>query len=77
MSDQDELMVQNLLDAGADDKTAAQFSALLKNGTRAQQINLLKEQRAILLDNLHGSQNRLDCLDYLLYTMKKKGENNE
>lgn len=71
------LLVQNLLDAGVDDLAVVRFSALLKSGTQAQQMRLLKEQRAILLDNLHDSQRRLDLLDHLIYNMEKERQTYE
>lgn len=77
MAQSENPLVQNLLDAGIDTDVAVHFSALLKSGTAAQQMQLLKEQRVILLDNLHDSQRRLDLLDHLIYTMKKERKTNE
>ena len=71
MKREHEILVQNLLDAGGDTAAAESFCALLENGTHAQQMKLLQQQRTILLECLHKSQRNLDCLDYLIYTLKK------
>ena len=43
-----------------------------KPGVRQQQIELLCKHRRELLDELHGCQDKIDCLDYLLYQLKEK-----
>lgn len=35
------------------------------------QLQILSEQRKELLDELHLVQKELDCLDYLIYKIKK------
>ncbi|MBR6268004.1 MAG: hypothetical protein IKR28_06695 [Selenomonadaceae bacterium] len=65
-------MRQNLLDAGIDTSEAEKIVSLLDSGNREAAMRKLREQRAVLLENLHISQRRIDCFDYLLRKMEKK-----
>ena len=62
----------NLRDAGCDETMMKQFFRLQKDGRRQEQYRLLSMHRAQLLDRLHVSQHMIDCLDYLIYAMKKE-----
>lgn len=64
-------LLRNLKDAGCDEAMIQKYLQLQKEGKRQEQFRLLSLHRASLLDQLHVSQNRIDCLDYLIYTMKK------
>ena len=47
---------------------------LKKNGnTKEEQIRIIRKSRAQLLDEIHGKQQLLDRLDYMLYQMKEGG----
>lgn len=47
---------------------------LEKNGnTKEEQIRIIRKNRAQLLDEIHGKQQLLDRLDYMLYQLKKGG----
>ncbi|HIZ77161.1 MAG TPA: hypothetical protein H9669_06035 [Firmicutes bacterium] len=70
-SKEDQLF-QNLKDAGCDGRTVETFFKLRKEGRQKEVLRLLSLHRASLLDQLHVSQQRLDCLDYLIYTMKRE-----
>ena len=37
-----------------------------------EQIRILRRQRCRLLEDIHGKQKCLDCLDYLIYKAKKQ-----
>lgn len=69
-------LLRNLRDAGFDEDAIQKFLGLRKDGRSSEQYRLLSLQRASLLDQLHVSQHRIDCLDYLVYTMKKEQTNN-
>ncbi len=71
MSEEDRILC-NLKDAGCDETTIKQFFRFQKDGRRQEQYRLLAIHRALLLDQLHVSQHMIDCLDYLVYTMKKE-----
>ena len=71
MSEEDKLL-RNLKDAGCDDETIKKFFQLRAGGRKQEQYRLLSMHRALLLDKLHVSQQMIDCLDYLVYAMKKE-----
>ena len=51
---------------------------LEKNGnTKEEQIRIIRKSRAQLLDEIHGKQQLLDRLDYMLYQMKEGGRESE
>lgn len=71
------ILYQNLIDAGCDEKTTEQCMALAKEHKQADIFPLLLAHRTALLKAIHTSQQQIDCLDFLVYTMKKelKGTN--
>lgn len=68
-------LLRNLKDAGFDEDTIQKFLGLRKDGRTEEQYRLLALQRASLLDQVHISQHMIDCLDYLVYSMKKEKTN--
>lgn len=67
----------NLTDAGCDEETVRCFCALEAEACqraliRERQIRLLRKQRRMLLEQLHGCQKKIDCLDYLLYRLREE-----
>lgn len=69
----EEKIAENLKDAGCDRSTIQKFLQLHEEGNRQEQLRLLSRHRISLLDTVHVSQQRIDCLDYLIYTLKKGG----
>lgn len=65
----DERIRQNLADAGCSEEFMASFE---EAGDDAERLRRLRSRRKELLVSLHADQYRLDCLDYLIYQMKKK-----
>ena len=68
---------QNLLDAGCDQETVLSCMEDLTAGAPGKMLPKLAEHRRALLEALHREQKRIDCLDYLVYTIEKiekKGE---
>ena len=65
-------VLQNLKDAGCTDEMIEKFMALQDSDDEEQQIQLLSGHRKHLLEKLHREEKRIDCLDYLIYQMKKK-----
>lgn len=59
---------------GMDADARRQFDALLGKGpeTTAQQIRMLRKYRYRLLEEIHGKQQLLDQLDYLIYEIKNQ-----
>ena len=63
-----EELIMNLKDAGCDEelitKCIKKYNKML--------IKSLQCHRCCLLDKLHEEQKKIDCLDYLIYTLKKQ-----
>lgn len=62
---------QNLLDAGCDAQQTEQFLACWRAGQQQAERQLLEAQRRRLLDALHTAQRQIDCLDYLIYQLRR------
>ena len=69
---EEERLLRNLKDAGCDDATIQRYLTLQREGRQQEQYKILRSHRASLLDQVHVSQRMVDCLDYLVYEMKKK-----
>lgn len=67
----EEAVIQNLKDAGCSEGLIDQFQECCRQGKEKEGIRLLRKHRDTLLDAMHREQKRIDCLDYLLYQMKK------
>lgn len=65
-------VIQNLEDAGFDENTVAQFMKLGETGEREKQMGLLEQHRKTLLALVHKHEKQIECLDYLVFQMKKK-----
>ena len=42
------------------------------NGNEVKKIDILNQQRLILLDDVHLKYQQVDCIDHLLYQLKKE-----
>ncbi len=69
-SDTYAILYQNLVDAGCDEQTIENCMILYKKD-RKQMIPLLLKRKESLLDTVHDSHKQIDCLDYLIYKLKK------
>lgn len=70
----EEKILRNLKDAGCGDDVIEKFFWLRKAGRTKEQMKLLSIQRAALLDRVHADQKMIDCLDYLVYELKKENK---
>ncbi len=68
-------IIQNLKDAGCDNDTITAFVEDVRKQNITQGLQLLSIHRQTLLDNLHKEQKQIDCLDYLIYKIKKQTGN--
>ena len=68
---QEDPLIQNLHDAGCSQQIIEQFMQSRQEGNIFFQMHILIKQRNLLLEDLHKDQNKLDCLDYLLFQLKK------
>ena len=62
----------NLLDAGCSDKSAAFIDQLVQAGRLSDALHEMKVIRCDLMEALHQSQRRVDCLDYLIRQTEKE-----
>jgi len=62
----------NLLDAGCNDESAAFVNQLVQAGRLSDALHEMKVIRCGLMDELHQSQRRVDCLDYLIRQTEKE-----
>lgn len=67
-------VLQNLKDAGCDDEVVKTFMELAETGEKQKQYRLLEKHRRDLLDKVHNRERQIECLDYLVFQMKKKGD---
>lgn len=72
ITEENKFVIRNLKDAGCDDLIIEKFLQLQNERKTKEQLNLLSRQRTSLLQELHESQKRIDCLDFLIFSMKKK-----
>lgn len=70
-----EAIIQNLRDAGCDAETIEGFMADMQKGKEECGLKRLAVHRKNLLDSMHNEQKRIDCLDYLIYKIKKQANN--
>ncbi|TCK89094.1 hypothetical protein EDC19_2508 [Natranaerovirga hydrolytica] len=68
----DEALIQNLKDAGCAADFIQGFIKHYQQGETPEALRHdLSKQRRLILDKVHESQRQLDCLDYLIYQLKK------
>lgn len=72
ISDVQGILRENLLDAGCDTELIERFMALTGQGKEREALALLAKHRKHLLDCCHAEQKKIDCLDYLVYQIKKE-----
>lgn len=66
-------VIQNLADAGSDADLIEKFMAYYRQGDEKMELHILEKHRSCILDNLHKAQKEIDCLDYLVYQIRKQG----
>lgn len=67
-------LIQNLRDAGCSLDTIEAFLGCWREEQEGEQISLLNNHRQQLLENLHKEEKCIDCLDYLLYQLRRRRE---
>lgn len=65
-------LIQNLRDSGCDEKTIKAVTDNFSAKNYKGGVKLLEAHRRALLDELHREQKQIDCLDFLVYKMKKE-----
>lgn len=69
-SDHNGILLQNLKDAGCDDKTIQSCMILFQKNDMAEVKRLLSRHKRKLLEAVHIYQKEIDCLDYLMFQME-------
>lgn len=68
----DEKVIPCLKDMGCSNEIIQSFMESCKKNDIEKQIMILKRHRCTLLEKIHADQKQIDCLDYLLFTIKQK-----
>jgi len=68
----EESIIRNLKDSGCGEEIIEAFVEDLRKEKYSEGLKLLETHRRALLNELHKEQKRIDCLDYLVYTMQKE-----
>lgn len=58
-------------DAGCDRKTITKICRMYADGQIQDAVKVLRWHRCHLMEQLHESQNKVDCLDFLVRRMEK------
>ncbi len=67
-----EAIIQNLNATGCGEYTLKAFVNNFNDKKFSDGLKLLEAHRRTLLDELHKEQKQIDCLDYLVYKMRKE-----
>ena len=65
-------MKQNLYDAGCDEAVTAEILELYQQGRIREALLKMKKDRCRLMDQLHESGRKVDCMDYLIRKTEKE-----
>jgi len=68
---QEQAVITNLVDAGCNSELISQFMNFLECGEKELGLSLLAKHRRFLLECYHADQKKIDCLDYLIYRLRK------
>ena len=67
-----EYLIENLQDAGCNQKLTEEFFSLLEKDEFEKIYDLLRKHREMLLKTIHKNQKEIDILDYLIMRLKKE-----
>lgn len=65
-------IIQNLKDAGCSEQQMKDICSMYEDGRIQDMIRSLRCHRCRLMDQLHESQSKVDCLDFLVYQIEKE-----
>ncbi len=72
VADRTAVMTENLRDMGLSDDNIVKCLQMVESGQYQALDRFLKSYRQTLLDSVHKYNDRIDCLDYFTYTLRKK-----
>lgn len=64
-------LIQNLKDAGCDNKQIEELIELYKQGKKDEICKILEKHRKNVLNTVHKKEKQIDCIDYFIYHMEK------
>ena len=64
-------LISYLRDAGCGTDCIAEICRLCAHGEKESAVRRLRRHRRALMDELHESQRKVDCLDFLLRKLSK------
>ena len=67
-----ERMKQNLSDAGCSEIVIGEITRLYESGRVQDALQKMKKDRCRLMDELHESGRKVDCLDFLIRQTEKE-----
>ena len=66
------ILYENLVDAGCDSELTERVMKLLNTGHIQEGLSLLPRHRKAVLESCHAEQRKMECLDYLIYQLRKQ-----
>ena len=63
---------QNLSDAGCCNEASEDIIRMCESGNMAGALQMMRKDRCRLMDELHESGRKVDCLDFLIRTTEKE-----
>lgn len=66
------ILYENLIDAGCDGELTERVMKLLNTGHIQEGLSLLSRHRKTVLESCHAQQRKMECLDYLIYQLRKQ-----
>lgn len=64
-------IIQNLKDAGCEDKQIEEIIVLFRKGKKDKICEILEKHRCNVLNNVHKKEKQIDCIDYFIYQMER------
>ena len=64
-------IIQNMKDAGCNREIITKICRLYASGQIQDAVKVLRRHRCKLMEQLHESQGKVDCLDFLVRQMEK------
>lgn len=72
LGDEKSMINQNLIDAGCNDELTRRCMSMYEDRKVTDLKRLLATHRKMLLNDLHSTHQKIDCLDYLQFRLDKE-----
>ena len=66
------ILFQNLVDAGCSEKRITACMDYAQKGEWKKLLPVLTQHKKTLLEQVHTSEKKIDCLDFLIYRLNKE-----